>query len=340
MEDKLKTILEEAKACIDGADNLEVMEELRVKYLGRKGEITEILKNLGKLAPEEKKVVGKIANAVKKDIENLIADKKEEIKQNLKDKKFKEETIDVTEPSTQIKLGVRHPITQVIDEVVEIFTSMGYEIIEGPLIDTVFNAFDGLNSPKTHPSRDMTDTFYISDGICLRPHTSTVEIRTLKSKPAPFKMISPGRCFRCDTPDATHSPMFHQVEGMVVGEGVTMADLKGTLDYMAKKLFGPDTKTKFRPHHFPFTEPSAEMDVSCFKCGGKGCNVCKGSGWIEILGCGMTHPNVHGVGDVDTEKYTGFAFGMGVERIAMLKYGIEDIRHFYENDMRFIEQFK
>lgn len=340
MKELLIKIMDEAKADLLKAESIKDTEEIRIKLLGKKGKITGILKNMGKLPPEEKKVIGKEANSIKKEIETLIAEKSKVLKEALKAEKLQAEKIDVTEPGSEIILGNRHPITQVIDEVLGIFTSMGYDIIEGPLIDTVFNAFDGLNSPETHPSRDMTDTFYITKDYCLRPHTSTVEIRTLQTKPAPFKMVSPGRCFRCDTPDATHSPMFHQIEGMVVDEGITMADLKGTLDIMAKKLFGPETKTKFRPHHFPFTEPSAEMDVSCFKCGGKGCNVCKCSGWIEILGCGMTHPNVHNVGDIDTEKYTGFAFGMGVERIAMLKYGIEDIRYFYENDMRFIEQFK
>ena len=340
MQEKLKGIIEDAKSQLENSASMKDIEEVRVKMLGKKGRITEILKNMGKLPPEEKKVIGKEANMIKKQIEQMVNEKSEAMKQAAKEKRFQIETIDVTEPGAEYNLGTRHPITQVIDEVLEIFTSMGYEIIEGPLIDTVFNTFDGLNSPKTHPSRDLTDTFYINEENCLRPHTSSVEIRTLQNRPVPFKMISPGRCFRCDTPDATHSPMFHQIEGMIVDEGVTMADLKGTLDLMAKRLFGPETKTKFRPHHFPFTEPSAEMDVSCFKCGGKGCNVCKGSGWIEILGCGMTHPNVHSVGKIDTEKYTGFAFGMGVERIAMLKYGIDDIRYFYENDMRFIDQFK
>ncbi len=217
---------------------------------------------------------------------------------------------------------------------------MGYSVYEGPDIDTVFNTFDGLNAPLTHPARDMSDTFYISKDIVIRPHTSSAEIRAEKELTPPYMIVIPGRCYRCDTPDATHSHTFHQIEMMVVGEDITMADLKGTLDLMAKKLFGPKTMTKFRPHHFPFTEPSAEMDVSCFKCGGKGCNVCKGSGWIEILGCGMTHPHVHEAGGIDTNKYTGFAVGMGVERIAMLKYGIDDIRLLYENDTRFIEQFK
>ncbi|MEG1583629.1 MAG: phenylalanine--tRNA ligase subunit alpha, partial [Anaerovorax sp.] len=218
--------------------------------------------------------------------------------------------------------------------------SMGYSIAEGPEVETVFNNFDALNAPPSHPSRGLSDTFYITEDVVLRTQTSPVQVRTLMKEKPPIKIISPGRCFRCDTPDATHSPMFHQVEGLLVDEGVTMADLKGTLDSFAKQLFGSKTKTKFRPHHFPFTEPSAEMDVSCFKCGGTGCKVCKGSGWIEILGCGMVHPNVLKVGHIDTEKYTGFAFGMGVERIAMLKYEVDDIRLFYENDMRFIQQFK
>ena len=340
METKIKEILQAGRNAMSQATELKELEDIRVKFLGKKGQVTELLKSMNTLTVEEKKNVGKMVNLAKKELEDLLDSKKEALKETLKAEKLKGETIDVTEPGQTFEIGRRHPITQVIDQVVSIFSSMGYEIIEGPLVDTVFNAFDGLNSPKTHPSRDLTDTFYLDEENCLRPHTSTVQIRTLQDREVPIKMISPGRCFRCDTPDATHSPMFHQIEGMVVDKGITMADLKGSLDYMAKQLFGPETKTKFRPHHFPFTEPSAEMDVSCFKCGGKGCNVCKGSGWIEILGCGMTHPNVHSVGNIDTEEYTGFAFGMGVERIAMLKYGIDDIRYFYENDMRFLEQFK
>ena len=244
------------------------------------------------------------------------------------------------EPGKVVKAGVKHPVTLTIEEISKVFMNMGFSIVEGPEVETVFNNFDGLNAGPNHPARDPSDTFYISDDILLRTQTSTVQVRTLQKEEPPIKVIAPGRTFRCDTPDATHSPMFHQLEGLVVDEGITMADLKGTLDSFAKQLFGPETKTKFRPHHFPFTEPSAEMDVSCFKCGGKGCRVCKGSGWIEILGCGMVHPNVLKVGDVDTEKYTGFAFGIGVERVAMLKYGVDDIRLFYENDMRFINQFK
>ncbi|MDD5986256.1 MAG: phenylalanine--tRNA ligase subunit alpha [Eubacteriales bacterium] len=340
MQEKIEKILEEARERIHEAKELKELDEVRVAILGKKGKITEIFKAMSSLSKEEKKQIGPAANKARNEIEKRISQRLAELKERAKEIQFEKETIDVTEPGKKFSLGVKHPITQTIEEISQIFMSMGYSIAEGPQVETVFNAFDALNSPKNHPSRDLTDTFYINENICLRPHTSSVQIRTLQSQKPPIKVISPGRCFRCDTPDATHSPMFHQVEGLIVDEGITMADLKGTLDTMAKRLFGAATKTKFRPHHFPFTEPSAEMDVSCFKCGGKGCNVCKGSGWLEILGCGMVHPKVLEVGGIDTEKYTGFAFGMGVERIAMLKYGVDDIRLFYENDMRFIDQFK
>lgn len=340
MQEKLNRILEEAKALLEAAATEKETEDIRVRFLGKKGEVTEILKSMGNLSPEEKKELGKSANEVKEKIAETLAAKAKELKEKAKEGRLKAEKIDVTEPGVKIKIGIKHPVTQTIEEITDFFRTMGYSVYEGPDIDTVFNTFDGLNAPPTHPARDMTDTFYIDNDTVLRPHTSSAEIRAEKELPVPYKIVIPGRCYRCDTPDATHSHTFHQVEMMVIGEDITMADLKGTLDMLAKKLFGPETKTKFRPHHFPFTEPSAEMDVSCFKCGGKGCNVCKGSGWIEILGCGMTHPHVHRAGGIDTDKYTGFAVGMGVERIAMLKYGIDDIRLLYENDMRFIEQFK
>ncbi len=340
MQKKLNEILENAKKATKEASSLSAMNEYRVKYLGKKGEITAIMKNMGKLSPEEKKELGKVANKVRGEVEELINSKMEELKEKEKNLRLKMEKIDVTEPGKKAHVGVRHPITRTINEIVSIFETLGYSVFEGPDIDTVFNTFDALNSPDDHPARDMSDTFYINEDVVLRPHTSSAEVRAEKALELPYKIVIPGRCYRCDTPDATHSHTFHQVEMMVVGEGVSLSDLKGSLDYMAKELFGPDTKTKFRPHHFPFTEPSAEMDVSCFNCGGKGCNVCKGSGWIEILGCGVTHPHVHQAGGIDTEKYTGFAVGMGVERIAMLKYGIEDIRLLFENDMRFIDQFK
>lgn len=340
MQAQLNRILEEAKEQLKNAASVAETDDIRVKMLGKKGKLTEILRGMGKLSPEERKSTGQMANKVRAEIEEMLEKKFKEMKETAKEAQFKLERIDVTEPGRDVKLGVKHPLTITMEEISKVFMSMGFSIVEGPEVETVFNNFDALNAGPNHPSRDMTDTFYINEDILLRTQTSPVQVRTLMKQKPPIKVISPGRCFRCDTPDATHSPMFHQIEGLLVDEGITMADLKGTLDSFAKQLFGTSTKTKFRPHHFPFTEPSAEMDVSCFKCGGKGCRVCKGSGWIEILGCGMVHPNVLKVGGLDTEKYTGFAFGMGVERAAMLKYGVEDIRLFYENDMRFIEQFK
>lgn len=340
MQAQLNRILEEAKAQLQQAGSVGDVDNVRVKLLGKKGKLTEILRGMGKLSPEERKATGQMANSVRFEIEGMLERRFAEMKAAAKETKFKLEKIDVTEPGKDITLGVKHPLTITIEEISKVFMSMGFSIAEGPEVETVFNNFDALNAGQNHPSRDMSDTFYITEDILLRTQTSPVQVRTLMKTKPPIKVISPGRCFRCDTPDATHSPMFHQIEGLVVDEGITMADLKGTLDSFAKQLFGTRTKTKFRPHHFPFTEPSAEMDVSCFKCGGKGCRVCKGSGWIEVLGCGMVHPHVLKVGGLDTEKYTGFAFGMGVERAAMLKYGVDDIRLFYENDMHFINQFK
>ena len=340
MQAQLNKILEEAKEQLQQAASVSDVDEIRVKLLGKKGKLTEILRGMGKLSPEERKTTGQMANSVRSEIEGLLERRFADMKAAAKEAKFKLEKIDVTEPGKEVTLGVKHPLTITIEEISKVFMSMGFSIAEGPEVETVFNNFDALNADPDHPSRDMSDTFYITEDILLRTQTSPVQVRTLMKTKPPIKVISPGRCFRCDTPDATHSPMFHQIEGLVVDEGITMADLKGTLDSFAKQLFGTETRTKFRPHHFPFTEPSAEMDVSCFKCGGKGCRVCKGSGWIEVLGCGMVHPHVLKVGGLDTEKYTGFAFGMGVERAAMLKYGVDDIRLFYENDMRFINQFK
>ena len=340
MQKQLKTILEDVKAQLGSAETPERAEEIRVKILGKKGKLTEILRSMGSLGAEERKEVGRIANEVRSEIETLLEDKKAELREIQKKAKFKAEKVDVTEPGIVPVFGVKHPLTQTIDDMSRVFMNMGFELVEGPEVETVFMNFDALNAGPNHPARDMTDTFYIDEKVLLRTQTSPVQARTLLTKEPPMKIISPGRVYRCDTPDATHSPVFHQVEGLIVGEGVTMADLKGTLAEFARQMFGPATRTKFRPHHFPFTEPSAEVDVSCFKCGGKGCRVCKGSGWIEILGCGMVHPNVLKIGGIDTEKYTGFAFGIGVERIAMLKYEVDDIRLFYENDERFLKQFK
>ena len=340
MIDKLKSVMQEAIKNAEAISSLEDAEDLRVKILGKKGALTELMKGMKDLAPEQRKEFGAAANKARNEIETNINDKINHFKELKKQAEFAAEKIDVTEPGIVKPLGTKHLISITIDEISRVFMSMGFSVAEGPEVETVFNNFDALNAGPNHPARDITDTFYITDDVLLRTQTSCVQVRTLEKQQPPIKVIAPGRCFRCDTPDATHSPMFHQVEGLVVGEGITMSDLKGVLDTFAKQMFGSEVRTKFRPHHFPFTEPSAEMDVSCFKCGGKGCNVCKGSGWIEILGCGMVHPNVLKVGGIDTEKYTGFAFGMGVERIAMLKYGVDDIRLLYENDVRFIEQFK
>ena len=339
MQEQLLSLQEVALNEIKDASSIEAVENLRVKYLGKKGELTAILKEMGKLSKEERPVIGQVANTVRESIEGAITNKKEEAKAIEKAKKLAEEVIDVTMPSKPVKVGKKHPISQIIDEVSDIFMGMGFSIAEGPEVETVENNFDALNAPKDHPSRDMSDTFYINSELLLRTQTSPVQVRTMKSQELPIKIISPGRCFRFDAPDATHSPMFHQIEGLVVGKDVTMAQLKGTLNMFVKKLFGEHTKTKFRPHNFPFTEPSAEVDVTCFKCEGAGCPMCKGEGWIEILGAGMVHPNVLRNCGIDPEVYSGFAFGMGVDRITMLKYEIDDIRLLFENDMRFLDQF-
>ena len=339
MQEKLLNLQEAALSEIKDASSIENLESLRVKYLGKKGEITSILKEMGKLSAEERPVIGKVANEVRESLELNINSKKEEIKLVEKEKQLASEVIDVTMPGKVFTVGKKHPITQIIDEVTEIFMGLGFSIAEGPEVETIENNFDALNAPKDHPSRDMSDTFYVNSELLLRTQTSPVQVRTMKNEELPIKVISPGRCFRYDSPDATHSPMFHQIEGLVVGKNVTMAQLKGTLNNFVKELFGEQTNTKFRPHNFPFTEPSAEVDVTCFKCGGEGCPMCKQEGWIEILGAGMVHPNVLRNCGIDPEVYSGFAFGMGVERLAMLKYEIDDIRLLFENDMRFLNQF-
>lgn len=339
MNEQLLEILEKAKNDIKSAENLNELEHFRVKYLGKKGELTILLRGMGKLSKEERPVIGKLANEVRTSIEDLLEENKSVIKEKEKKARLESEVIDVTMAGKVKSVGHKHPLTLALDEIKTIFMGMGYKIAEGPEVDTVYHNFDALNSPEDHPSRSLSDTFYITDDILLRCHTSTVQIRTMMNQKPPIRIISPGRCFRSDDIDATHSPMFHQIEGLVIDKNVTMKDLKGTLDTFAKRLFGVNTRTKFRPHYFPFTEPSGEVDVSCFKCSGSGCKICKGSGWIEILGCGMVHPSVLRECGIDPEIYSGFAFGMGLDRIAMLKYEIEDIRLFFENDMRFIQQF-
>ena len=339
MKEQLISLKERALSEIKQSSSMEELDSLRVKYSGKKGELTAILKGMGKLSAEERPEMGKIANEVREAIETAISETREEIKKIEIEKRLAEEVIDVTMPGKTFKVGKRHPITQIIDEVTEIFMGIGFSVAEGPEVETVENNFDALNAPKNHPSRDMSDTFYFNDELLLRTQTSPVQVRTMRSQELPIKIISPGRCFRNDSLDATHSPMFHQIEGLVVGKDITMAQFKGTLELFVQKLFGSNTRTKFRPHNFPFTEPSAEIDVTCFKCGGEGCSMCKGEGWIEILGAGMVHPNVLRNCGIDPEVYSGFAFGMGVERLAMLKYEIDDIRLLVENDMRFLDQF-
>lgn len=337
MKEKLEQIRREAEERLK-AQNVD-LEELRIRFLGKKGELTSVLRGMGALAPEERPVVGQLANEVRAYIERAIAEKGEELKKELLKSKLKKERLDVTMPGKAPKVGKRHPLAKVEMEMWDIFLGMGFDIAEGPEVEYDYYNFQALNIPENHPARDTQDTFYITPKILLRSQTSPVQARVMEKQQPPIRIISPGRVYRSDEVDATHSPMFHQLEGLVVDKGITMGDLKGTLELFAQKMFGEKTRIRFRPHHFPFTEPSAEVDVSCFVCGGKGCRVCKGEGWIEILGAGMVHPNVLRNCGIDPNVYSGFAFGMGIERIVMCKYGIDDMRLLYENDVRFLEQF-
>ena len=339
MKQQLETIRQLALKAIEEAEDQQGLENLRVKYLGKKGELTAILKQMGKLSPEERPIMGQLANDVRAAIEETFTKKAAHLKEALLEQRLKRETIDVTLPGKHKELGSKHPLSIVLDEIKEIFVGMGFDIVEGPEVESDYYNFEALNIPANHPAKDEQDTFYINDKILLRTQTSPVQVRVMEQKKPPIRMIAPGRVFRADEVDATHSPSFHQIEGMVIDKGITFSNLKGTLTQFVQKLFGKETKVKFRPHHFPFTEPSAEMDVSCFKCGGKGCRFCKGEGWIEILGCGMVHPRVLRMSGIDPEEYSGFAFGIGLERITLLKYEIDDMRLLYENDDRFLKQF-
>ncbi len=339
MKEEIEKIRKEAIEEIEKIQSTSELNETKVKYLGKKGSLTKTLKNMGNLSAEERPIIGKLANEVRDMLEEKFTSKEKEIKQQELQKRLETENIDVTEPSKKSKLGSIHPITKIIKEVEEIFLGMGYKIEDGPEVEKTYYNFDQLNAPKDHPSRDLQDTFYITENIILRSQTSPVQARVMENENPPIKIICPGTVYRSDEVDATHSPVFHQIEGLVIDKNVSMSDLKGTLEMFAKKCLGENTKIRFRPHHFPFTEPSAEADVSCFVCGGKGCKVCKGEGWIELLGCGMVHPNVLRNCGIDPDVYSGFAFGFGVERIAMAKYGIEDMRLLYENDVRFLKQF-
>ena len=336
---QLEQIRAEAEAAMEKAASLQELDAVRVKYLGKKGELTAVLKTMGKLSPEERPKVGQMANEVREVITAGIDKRNELLKAAQQEMKLKAETIDVTLPGTKVEVGHKHPLSIVLDEVKEIFLGMGFEVVGGPEVEWDYYNFEALNIPKDHPARDTQDTFYITENMLLRTQTSGVQIRTMENKKPPIRMIAPGRVFRSDAVDATHSPLFHQIEGMAIDEGITMGDLKGTLETFAKKLYGEQTKIRLRPHHFPFTEPSCEIDVSCFKCGGCGCSLCKGEGWIEILGGGMVHPKVLRTGGIDPEKYSGFAFGVGLERIAMFRFGLDDMRLLYENDVRFLDQF-
>ena len=339
MQEKLLAIKEAAFNEISAAENSGALEEIRVKYLGKKGELTTILRSMGALSKEERPIVGKLVNEAKNEVENKLEEVSKKIKEQEKNAKLASEIIDISLPGKKSVIGKRHPLDLTLESMKEIFISMGFTIEEGPEVELDHYNFEALNIPKDHPARSEQDTFYINDNIVLRTQTSPVQVRTMEKQEPPIKMISPGKVYRSDAVDATHSPIFYQMEGLVIDKGVTFADLKGTLELFAKKMFGDKVVTKFRPHHFPFTEPSAEMDATCFVCGGEGCRVCKGSGWIEILGCGMVHPEVLRNCGVDPEVYSGFAFGFGVDRMVMLKYGIDDIRLLYESDMRFLNQF-
>ena len=339
MKERLQKIKEEAIARIKESKNPESLNDVRVSVLGKKGELTALLKSMKDVAPEDRPKVGQMVNETRANIEAKLEEKMKSINSAMRAEKMKRETIDVTLPGVKKIDGHRHPNQIALEDLERVFIGMGYEIVSGPEIEYDKYNFELLNIPANHPAKDEQDTFYINKDIVLRTQTSPVQARIMEQGKLPIRMIAPGRVFRSDEVDATHSPSFHQIEGLVVDKNITFADLKGTLEEFAKELFGAQTKTKFRPHHFPFTEPSAEVDVSCFKCGGKGCRFCKGSGWIEILGCGMVHPHVLEMCGIDPNEYTGFAFGVGLERIALLKYEIDDMRLLYENDVRFLKQF-
>ncbi len=339
MKEKLEKIRQEALSKIAETDALDKLNEIRVAYLGKKGELTEVLKGMKDVAAEERPKVGQLVNDTRNAIEGKLEEMKSKLAAAAREKQLQEEVIDVTLPAKKNNVGHRHPNSIALEEVERIFIGMGYEVVEGPEVEYDYYNFEALNIPANHPAKDEQDTFYINDKMVLRSQTSPVQVREMEKGKLPIRMIAPGRVFRADEVDATHSPSFHQIEGLVIDKNITFADLKGTLAQFAKELFGENTKVKFRPHHFPFTEPSAEVDVTCFKCGGKGCRMCKGSGWIEILGCGMVHPNVLRMSGIDPEEYSGFAFGVGLERIALLKYEIDDMRLLYENDTRFLKQF-
>lgn len=341
MKEKLEALRTEALAALSGIADAAALQELRVKYLGKKGALTEVLRGMGALSAEERPLIGQVANEVRAAIEQVVEQAQEKIQAAETNKRLREETVDVTLPGRQLATGAIHPLNKVAQEIEDIFIGLGYSVAEGPEVETDYYNFEALNLPKDHPARDMQDTFYITEEILMRTQTSPVQVRTMQAHrgETPIRVICPGKVYRRDDDDATHSFQFNQVEGLVIGKNIRMSDLKGTLLQFAQQMFGEHTQIRLRPSFFPFTEPSAEVDVTCAQCGGCGCRMCKGTGWLEILGCGMVHPRVLEMGGYDPEEVTGFAFGMGIERIALLKYGIDDIRHFYTNDARFLTQF-
>ncbi|MGK0575959.1 phenylalanine--tRNA ligase subunit alpha [Macrococcus capreoli] len=341
LKDKLQALKEEAVQKVQAIAEKKELQDIKVSYLGKKGVITGLMKEMKSLPNEEKPMFGQLVNDARQTVEKAIAEVEEKIQRELINRKLASETVDITLPGKELVSGASHPLNRIVEDIEDLFVGLGYEVVEGYEVESDYYNFEALNLPKSHPARDMQDSFYISEEVLMRTHTSPVQARTLESRKGqgPVKIICPGKVYRRDSDDATHSHQFTQIEGLVVDENIKMSDLKGTLEYFAKKMFGEDREIRLRPSFFPFTEPSVEVDISCFKCKGKGCNVCKGTGWIEILGAGMVHPNVLEMAGFDSKKYSGFAFGMGPDRIAMLKYGIEDIRHFYTNDLRFVTQF-
>ncbi|MGS2722686.1 phenylalanine--tRNA ligase subunit alpha [Porticoccus sp. GXU_MW_L64] len=336
--ENLELLAQQAKAAVNAATDAAVLDDIRVDYLGKKGQITGLLKGLGKLSPEERPKAGAQINVVKQEVQELINTRKAGFEKAAIDAKLESETVDVTLPGRASEVGGLHPVTRTMERIEAFFTKVGYDIAEGPEIEDDYHNFEALNIPAHHPARAMHDTFYINENTVLRTHTSPVQIRTMEGKQPPIRVVCPGRVYRCDS-DLTHTPMFHQVEGLVVDKNISMADLKGTVDQFLKAFFEADLPVRFRPSYFPFTEPSAEVDIQCTNCGGKGCRVCSHTGWLEVMGCGMVHPNVFKHCDIDPDQYTGFAFGMGVERLAMLRYGVNDLRLFFENDLNFLKQF-
>ena len=341
MKEMLEALRAASQKAIEEAVDMEALENLRIRYLGKKGELTAILKQMGRLSAEERPVIGQLANQVRAELESELDSRKAALAEALQEMKLRSETLDVTIPGKELWLGKKHVLNTVLDEVMDIFIGMGFTIAEGPEIELSEYDFDRLNIPENHTVREWTDTFYITEDekVHLRCQTSPMQVRVMESMKPPIRILAPGRVYRKDEIDATHSPMFHQIEGLVIDKGITMGDLKGTLNTLMQRIYGPDTVTRFRPHHFPFTEPSCEMDVQCFECHGQGCRVCKGEGWIEILGAGMVHPHVLEMSGIDPDVYSGFAFGIGLERLAMRRFAISDLRLLYENDIRFLNQF-